>query len=268
MNSSEYIDILKNPEKINTSIALQLEEIIQEFPYFQSARSLQLKELNKTNNYKYNANLKKTAAYTIDRKVLFELITSPTFIHKKVETPEHFEDLEIIDAETVKGLHKKITDSISIENSDVKKDAIKEITQKASEILGIGKPIPFNSAEPHSFNEWMQLISQEPINREEETKSNHLKPTQTEEKFNLIDRFIESNPKLKPIDKNAETIDLTAESSTENDSLMTETLAKVYLEQKKYENAIKAYHILSLKYPEKSGFFADRIKAIKILQRN
>ena len=49
---------------------------------------------------------------------------------------------------------------------------------------------------------------------------------------------------------------------------MTETLAKVYLEQKKYDSAIKAYHILSLKYPEKSGFFADRIKAIKILQRN
>jgi hypothetical protein len=48
---------------------------------------------------------------------------------------------------------------------------------------------------------------------------------------------------------------------------MTETLAKVYLEQKKYENAIKAYHILSLKYPKKSGFFADRIKAIKILQK-
>jgi hypothetical protein len=49
---------------------------------------------------------------------------------------------------------------------------------------------------------------------------------------------------------------------------MTETLARVYIEQKKYNNAIKAYRILSLKYPEKSGFFANRIKAIKILQRN
>ena len=47
---------------------------------------------------------------------------------------------------------------------------------------------------------------------------------------------------------------------------MTETLAKVYLEQNKYENAIKAYKILSLKYPEKSGFFADQIKRIRTLQ--
>ena len=54
----------------------------------------------------------------------------------------------------------------------------------------------------------------------------------------------------------------------QDSSLITETLAKVYLEQKKFENAIQAYRILSLKYPEKSGFFADQIKRIQILQKN
>jgi hypothetical protein len=49
---------------------------------------------------------------------------------------------------------------------------------------------------------------------------------------------------------------------------MTETLARVYLEQKKYQKAIQAYEILILKYPEKSIFFADRIQNIKILQQN
>lgn len=49
---------------------------------------------------------------------------------------------------------------------------------------------------------------------------------------------------------------------------MTETLARVYLEQKKYQKAIQAYEILILKYPEKSSFFADHISDIKILQQN
>jgi len=110
----------------------------------------------------------------------------------------------------------------------------------------------------------MQLISQKPIVREENQARKFEK---IEEKFNLIDKFIELNPKIKPVDKNVINIDVTNESTTENESLMTETLAKVYLEQKKYENAIKAYRILILKYPEKSGFFADRIKAIKKLQK-
>jgi hypothetical protein len=47
---------------------------------------------------------------------------------------------------------------------------------------------------------------------------------------------------------------------------MTETLAKIYLEQKKYSQAIQAYDILILKYPEKSVFFANRIEEIKQLQ--
>jgi len=47
---------------------------------------------------------------------------------------------------------------------------------------------------------------------------------------------------------------------------MTETLARVYWEQKKYKKAIQAFKILSLKYPEKSGFFADQIKKLKKAQ--
>jgi hypothetical protein len=49
---------------------------------------------------------------------------------------------------------------------------------------------------------------------------------------------------------------------------MTETLAHVYLEQKKYTKAITAFRILSLKYPKKSSFFANQIEEIENLQKN
>lgn len=262
MNSSEYVNILQHPENIDAFKTQQLEEIVTEFPYFQSARAILLKGLNNTNSYKYNPTLKKTAAYTIDRKVLFDFITSPIFIHTSNTKVEAFEDIELIDIETVKVLHKKITDTASSTNRNSKlpiiEEKLKPETKKATEVLEIGKPIQFNSSEPHSFNEWMQLIIQKPIVREEKKES----------KLRIIDTFIKTNPKIKAVNKNAKIEDISLDSSAENDSLMTETLAKVYLEQKKYENAIKAYHILSLKYPKKSGFFADRIKAIKILQRN
>ena len=52
-------------------------------------------------------------------------------------------------------------------------------------------------------------------------------------------------------------------STEDNDNLTTETLAKIYLEQGHYERAIQAYKILCLKYPKKSGFFANQIKKIK-----
>lgn len=269
MNSAEFSYLLQHPENIDAKKTQQLNEVITEFPYFQSARAIQLKGLNKTNSFKYNQTLKKTAAYTIDRKVLFDFITSPIFISNSKKEAEILEEIEVIDAEDIKALHKKITESFSNINAETvsdsfqKQEALTE-EEKAPDVLELGKPLQFVSSEPHSFNEWMQLIAQKPIVREE---SQVRKIEKIEEKFNLIDRFIELNPKIKPVDKNAINMDLTLEGSTENESLMTETLAKVYLEQKKYENAIKAYRILILKYPEKSGFFADRIKAIKNLQK-
>ena len=50
-----------------------------------------------------------------------------------------------------------------------------------------------------------------------------------------------------------------------NDDLMTETLAKLYIEQKHFDQAIRAYEILSLKYPKKSSFFVREIEKIKQL---
>ena len=44
---------------------------------------------------------------------------------------------------------------------------------------------------------------------------------------------------------------------------MTETLAELYIEQKKFKEALKAYEILSLKYPEKISLFANQIIFLK-----
>jgi hypothetical protein len=64
------------------------------------------------------------------------------------------------------------------------------------------------------------------------------------------------------------TIQLVQNDDQNHDGFMTETLARIYVEQKNYDKAIQSYKILSLKYPEKSGFFADQIKAVKQLQEN
>lgn len=267
MNREEFTFLLQNPTTTEVSKNNLLNEVIEMYPYFQSARAIQLKELKNSNSFKYNQALKKTAAYTIDRSVLFEFITSQNFTNKKYIETTILEEIEVIDPETIQNLHEGISSNFKNETK-VESETPKVKEKPAEAILEIGKPIQFNSTEPHSFNEWMQLIATKPIEREKNIENSEEKETKSTKKFNLINRFIESKPKIKPIDKNAIFQEVTLNTSSENDSLMTETLAKVYLEQKKYDSAIKAYRILSLKYPEKSGFFADRIKAIKNLQKN
>ncbi|WP_111706646.1 hypothetical protein [Lutibacter citreus] len=267
MNNNEFSLLMQDPTTIDVSKTEKLDAIINEYPYFQLARALQLKGLNNTNSFKYNESLKKTAAHTIDRSVLFNFITSLNLSNKSSNNEIILEEIEVIEPITVEVFHKKENITPKQKKQIVTiKPKLKEDNNKksASEILEIGKPLNFKSSEPHSFNEWMQLASKKPIIREHSIKKEPLKPN----KSSLIEKFIKTNPKIKPLDKNAINKDVSKESSSENDSLMTETLAKVYLEQNKFENAIKAYRILSLKYPEKSGFFADQIKAINILQKN
>jgi hypothetical protein len=145
--------------------------------------------------------------------------------------------------------------------------------ENPEEILQPDKPLEFTKNDTHSFSEWLKLTKAKPIERLEDTsegKNDEPKKDDRERKFELIDKFIQERPKIIPSEienkapKEEKTITANPHSQP-SDSLMTETLAKVYLQQKNYKKAIQAYKILILKNPEKSGFFADQIRAIEKL---
>jgi hypothetical protein len=82
----------------------------------------------------------------------------------------------------------------------------------------------------------------------------------------LIDRFIISNPRIEPSREKKDIVqeDLSANVFGEG-NLVTETLAKIYIGQGYYSKAIDIFEKLSLKYPEKSSYFATQIQKIKEL---
>lgn len=269
MNLTDYTYLLNKPDAINDRYAETLDHVLEAFPYFQSARVLKLKHLYNQDSFSYNYSLKIAATYTTDRSILFDFITSDSFVsvqkglyEKKLEElmnmnvvgSEHL----IVEAKqpVVDALEQSILTSI--------KEATATEEQKAEEKLAIGKPLEFSRNEKHSFQEWLQLSRLKPIIREEITPTIN---ADKKKKLDLIDKFIENNPKITPIAKDA-TVPVIETFADDTSYLMTETLARVYLEQKKYSKAIQAYEILILKYPEKSSFFADRISDIKILQQN
>jgi tetratricopeptide (TPR) repeat protein len=404
MNVTDYTYLINKPDAITEKQVEALGSVLNEFPYFQSARALRLKGLYNQNSFKYNYALKVTAAHTTDRTVLFDFITSETFTAiqndfydrklrdlleitvfdseivsfeeikkatevridpieqsildsikeatmvtfeeptkieerpidpiieqslltsiKEASIPSFEEPVKIEQSKTepiidssdatppkeatrtffeeivdevpevrIDPIEQSILNSIK-EASTIRFEELKKTPEEpvkiAEENLEIGKPLDFSVNEKHSFEEWLQLSRTEPIDRTEETTAEitaiekaseiTIKPVaktsleqemvdpEKKKKAELIDKFIETNPKISPVKQVSATPAVQFElNKEENSYLMTETLARVYLEQKKYTKAIQAYEILILKYPEKISFFADRISDIKILQQN
>jgi hypothetical protein len=113
--------------------------------------------------------------------------------------------------------------------------------------------------EPEHEPESVEMASSVP----QEAPSNQPKLTQAD----LIDKFISATPRIEPRREKAEypVEDLSQQFTEETGGFVTETLARIYITQGYYSKAIDIYEKLSLKFPEKSGYFATQIEKIRAI---
>ena len=138
MKIKNIIALIKNPQAIVSADITNLDSMLLKHPYFQSGQLLLTKGLLNTDSIRYNRQLKKAAAYSLDRKKLFKLIT----------------------------LNK-------IRKTGPK--VIEEVQQKSlEEKLELGKPLKFEESENHSFSAWLTLLNVKKIERKGEQKEVNL----------------------------------------------------------------------------------------------
>lgn len=201
--------MIQNPYIIDKDESIYISNILENFPYFQTAHILYSKALQNTKSIRFKSQLKKAAIYSGDRNLLFDIISQQ-------------EDLNISKANI--------------------KHKIKKEEKKA---------------ELHSFLDWISIVQTKKIVRSKKQNSDE-----------IINIFLEKKPKIKNNKQRFFNASENAKKSiVENNDIITETLAKVYAKQEHFEKAILAYQKLSLKYPQKSSYFADQIKVIKKIKK-
>jgi hypothetical protein len=298
VNKREFIRALDHFKSINSTEIENIQSLVNEFPYFQSAQLLLTKAFHSSDNFNFEQQLRKTAAYAADRRILHELLFANTAVIEPIETevhvPEESEEVttpivEVNNKEekinSTKKEHKEVNLSLAIiEKSDQINDELEQqvLTSaiNSSILLEVSDEINLEDFPIRETSKTVQ--NQKEI---EQGTSNNFNDLESHSFSGWLSHYSDNNNK-KPLWESVEEVEkaksmvdsksnlpskhefyspskMAKLSVQDNDDLITETLANIYADQENFEKAIKSFQKLQLKYPEKKIYFAGRIKEIE-----
>lgn len=263
MTRDQMLRYLDNPSALNERTLGELREILDEYPYFQSAHLLYVRNLQIESNFRFSSQLKTCASYATDRVQLYQLL-NPGLGKKQI--PDNQVEINVVS--TSENL-------ATIELSDDASEQTEEqVTSFMSEVNFIERGqfdlLNFEHSDRSYTLEGIENEIEKPLS-ELVKEINHLanseeKENDGQQKTNLIDRFIKDNPSFptRSSDDSVinENINKQLDKVDESEEFFTETLARIYVKQGLYQKAIQAFQKLSLKYPEKSVYFARQIEEV------
>ncbi len=272
MNRTDFLNLMENPV-IDPKLTTEIGEITAIFPYFQTAHLLLLKGLHLNSDIRFGNQLRNSAMHVADREILYQFLFSAGMregLHSQeagIEEDKDTGQTVIESAKNSEELINEIEKNPEIENSEEEN----ENEAPGNLLLDAGDETyvdEINSSEISNINELLELdldrngIKDAPSVENEiiEEKKDNTKLTQAD----LIERFIITNPRIEPVrDKKEVPVEDKSAIDTGEGSFVTETLAKIYIGQGYYSKAIDIFEKLSLKYPEKSSYFATQIEKVK-----
>lgn len=251
-------ELINNPHLLDKQTLYELRELVAQYPYYQPARLLMLKNLYVLHDTSFDDELRRAAMYVSDRSKLFELVEA-----KHYDLKEDPNETELkADASRTTSLIDKFLDSIPEESQSDQKH----------------KPLPW-----YVTNDYMQLLEDEeplaPLSTTSATQSRQ---------DSIIDGFLSHGgkvvlPEITPEEEKA-IVDAIHLSSSEEEfiepvkseplkkkayenPLLTEELAQKYIKQGNYLQAKEIITQLNLENSEKNIYFADQIRFLDKLIR-
>lgn len=239
----EIAELITHPDRLNKDTLHALRELVAQYPYYQSARLLFLKNLFLLHDPLFGEELRKAALFLPDRRVLFNMVEGgnyaiqPTPLRREPVAPPAGADRT---ASLIDDFLRAAPDDPALRPTGRKLTAADATTDYAAFLLQMEDAQP---AEP-----------QQPVRRSD----------------TLIDDFIENRPERIHLQETPQfTPELPPDGDTAADTgeegYLTLTLAKIYIRQQRYEKALEIMRKVNLTNPKKSAYFADQIRFLQKL---
>ncbi len=305
MNRSDFLKMIENSGPSDRQTTGEVNEIIEIFPYCQSAYILLLKGLQNTADVRFENQLRRSAMHVADREVLYYFLKEEKEVRNEpepeiqahefsgnvmpdsqqvvIETAKNSEDLineieknereetpEETGDEVLHSGQRPVFIPAESDNGDSSAsffflDDESETEEERVVFMDPGFSVPEEEAKLLELDTDIQITSSDEESMREEQLHVEDQDSMKQKQSELIDKFILTNPRIEPAREKSDTpqADISKPFTEERGEFVTETLAKIYTSQGYYSRAIDIYEKLSLKFPEKSSYFASQIEKVK-----
>lgn len=249
MNKKLFYEYLQGDKELSEESLLQLKQMTQMYPYFQTAKLIFLKNLQANNDDNFTATLTSFAVECADRKSLFYYLNDgrfARFLSKEGQEDDSQNDrTELLLHSFLESLDEKDADNSKRSNNQglitesiVSTDYLAYLEQSELDIKNAGNQ---KDAKPMKHQQLVDSFLEK----------------------SLSDEALFSTDKRQVSPSNSSNQDI--DNLLDDDTFLTETLAQVYIKQKKYEQALTIIKRLSLNFPKKSIYFADQMRFLEYL---
>ena len=238
MKRTELYQLIADPDTLSETTLPDLKQIVEDFPCFHAARLLYLKNLAVVEDLRLHTEIKKMAIHLPDRMKLFMLVEGER-TKKPTKTIEKDQSFDVVEHFLSK------TKEPANETSDT--PLLFEPSSSVDYMYWLSADDQKSDASQAKFQHQELIDSFIEFKSERPRRTNVIEPSKSDH---------DSGSTLEEEEK----IDKSLDSS-----YFTETLAHVYIKQKRYEKALEIIKSLSLKYPEKNIYFADQIRFLEKL---
>lgn len=261
---------IEHPDTLNKDTLYELRTLVARYPYFQSLRLLYLKNLYLLHDISFGAELRKSVLYVADRRALFYLIEGERFSLKpgkissvfseELETePSVDRTLSLIDA-FLATIPEELSQSSELDYAMDYTAYLIEEDESSEEHLEKEIEVPplrghelIDGFIRKSESETIPLLEVQSLSQGDEETAGDVGVASGENGDFFDEEDEEEKRKTTPV------------TDELDDSCFTETLAKIYIKQQRYDKALEIIKKLSLNYPKKNAYFADQIRFLEKL---
>ncbi len=258
MTSVHLQQWIQHPEQLNRDTLYEIRTLLARYPYFQSLRLLYLKNLYLLHDPDFGAELRRSVLYVADRRVLFHLIEGELRLWRNGRSSLHTGDNEMQE-------EPGIDRTLFLINAFLA-EVPEERTSQPSEL---DYTVDYTAYLLREDAEAEGAMPEAPRLRGQELIDGFIQKSEAVGQTLKEDiPFPEAQEAGSALPENKGELPdtpVTGEGEELDDGYFTETLAKIYIKQHRYEKALEIIKKLSLNYPKKSAYFADQIKTLEDL---